>query len=311
MSVNRENLIWQSPDSTWSRGFFTCIPRSWSEDGGEPDPEWDVDYEMDSFEWVSTGHPTEEAAARSWDGANPGGHWTHRYTDGAARESLNYDVMAAELEITEDKRTAGADRRYSWGQYSNYEGPSKASQPAVANEMLDRLDKKLAETDAAQLSYQLQGYGNDLSRDAADALARRSELLDRMQRDGMDTRERERGETQARLRLAALRKLDAEEAERRRQPQRARSFSYGYQRPNPMVTKAQADLVEQLRQAEADVARLDTEKTRTAKKATAKTTTQPTAQRTGASGVQGRVPSGVPSGGQFAARQHPESDVTL
>lgn len=69
MSFNRDNVVWQSSDGTWNRGFYWV---SWVDSEG--DPEWDVEYDYSRLEWVSTGHSTEEAARTSWDGANPGGY---------------------------------------------------------------------------------------------------------------------------------------------------------------------------------------------------------------------------------------------
>lgn len=73
MSFNRENVIWQSADGTWSRGFYeTC----WVGDEYDGyDPEWDVEY-GDGLWCVTVGHASEDAAERAWDGANPGGHTT-------------------------------------------------------------------------------------------------------------------------------------------------------------------------------------------------------------------------------------------
>lgn len=82
MSKNRENVVWQSADGTWGRGFFeTYATKDWGDD--DYDDEWDVDYNYDSFEWVSVGHPTEEAACASWDGANPGGVTGYAFGEGA------------------------------------------------------------------------------------------------------------------------------------------------------------------------------------------------------------------------------------
>lgn len=72
MSKNRENVIWQSADGRWNRGFFETYPTK-SYDDDDYDDEWDVDYDYDNFSWVSVGHLTEQAAYASWDGANPGG----------------------------------------------------------------------------------------------------------------------------------------------------------------------------------------------------------------------------------------------
>lgn len=65
MSFNRESITWQAKDGTWSIGFFRATVIG-------DDPEWDVDYDYRTFSWVSTGHPTEEAARDSWNGPNPG-----------------------------------------------------------------------------------------------------------------------------------------------------------------------------------------------------------------------------------------------
>jgi len=105
MSFNRENVIWQSPDGTWSRGFYEVV---WTDPEG--DPEWDVEYGSD-FEWVSTGHPTEEAAHDSWDGSNPGGSWTQTYSPESASECARLDEKAAKCKITHPRDCA--PRRWS------------------------------------------------------------------------------------------------------------------------------------------------------------------------------------------------------
>lgn len=75
MSFNRENVIWRSASGVWSIGFYV-VHESVGPfgDDDEYDPEWDVDYDYDSFEWASTGHASEDEAIRSWKGANPGMH---------------------------------------------------------------------------------------------------------------------------------------------------------------------------------------------------------------------------------------------
>lgn len=92
MSYYHENVIWQSENGTWSRGFFERI----SMDNGSEDydSEWDDDFDFERFGWVSTGHMTEEAAARSWKGANPGSHTTIEFGKDTAEECRNYDEMA-------------------------------------------------------------------------------------------------------------------------------------------------------------------------------------------------------------------------
>ena len=89
MSFNRDNVVWQSEDGTWSRGFFGA-------DVYGDDPEWDVEYDYQRFEWASTGHRTERSAEDSWHGANPGMHtiWLHAADPDRCR---NFDGMAQAL----------------------------------------------------------------------------------------------------------------------------------------------------------------------------------------------------------------------
>lgn len=92
MSFNRENVTWLSPeDGLWRRGFFTVQERSdsWDEDFYY-DPEWDVDYDYSSFQWVSRGCRTADEANASWRGANPG---SATIVDDPA-ECREYDHMA-------------------------------------------------------------------------------------------------------------------------------------------------------------------------------------------------------------------------
>ena len=90
MSFNRDNVIWQSGDGTWGRGFYTVL---WTGD----DPEWDVEYDYGSFEWASVGHDSEDAAHDSWRGANPGGCTCYPY-DGNEEYCDEFDEMAREFE---------------------------------------------------------------------------------------------------------------------------------------------------------------------------------------------------------------------
>ena len=71
MSLNRNNVTWQSQDGKWNRGFYAYYQT------GE-DFEWDVEY-IDEFNWVSLGHSTLEKADESWKGANPGHTWVIPY----------------------------------------------------------------------------------------------------------------------------------------------------------------------------------------------------------------------------------------
>lgn len=72
MSVNRENVIWQSRNGTWNRAFYDFY-----EVGDTNDPDWDFEWDVeytDDFNWVRTGLASQEAAHQAWDGANPGGY---------------------------------------------------------------------------------------------------------------------------------------------------------------------------------------------------------------------------------------------
>lgn len=95
MSFNRENVEWQSKDGTWNLGFFEVVWEGSEEDG--EDPEWDVEYDMSAFEWVTTGHPTQQAASRAWTGSNPGCSTVVPYSPDTAEACDRYDRMATDL----------------------------------------------------------------------------------------------------------------------------------------------------------------------------------------------------------------------
>lgn len=107
MSFHRENIVWQSLGGTWNRGFFTV---SHIDSGPDADPEWDVEYDMNSFSWVSTGHRTAEAAWDSWNGANPGGGWEVTRAEKTAEECDGYDAMAKRY-VEEQRKHDEALRR--------------------------------------------------------------------------------------------------------------------------------------------------------------------------------------------------------
>jgi len=102
-SFNRENTIWQSADGTWSRGFLKTIWVGSEQEGF--DPEWDVEYDSDQFEWVSTGWATEEQAAASWDGANPGGASHMEFSKETAEAAEELDEMARAVKKGRPGRT--------------------------------------------------------------------------------------------------------------------------------------------------------------------------------------------------------------
>lgn len=102
MSYNHENVVWQSADGTWNRGFFaedylTCGGDE--DECGDETHEWCREFDQSRFEWVSVGHATADDAYRSWTGSNPGSstqvtydpsnphavEWVEDYEDMAAR----------------------------------------------------------------------------------------------------------------------------------------------------------------------------------------------------------------------------------
>lgn len=92
MSFHRENITWQSKSGLWSRAFYDFyeVGDRHSEDH---DPEWDVEYTND-FNWVSTGHATEQRAFDSWKGANPGGTSILAYSPANAADCDALDERA-------------------------------------------------------------------------------------------------------------------------------------------------------------------------------------------------------------------------
>jgi len=88
MSLNRENVTWQSPvDEKWYQGFFAY-------DQYGDDHEWDVDYDMGRFNWASGPHDSSVLAVASWTGCNPGQRRTVAATDS---EAVRLDQMFQEF----------------------------------------------------------------------------------------------------------------------------------------------------------------------------------------------------------------------
>lgn len=72
MSFNRENVVWRSPNGTWNRGYYTSFPIGDTMDD-DYDPEWDVDYDMGSFENYRGGFAMVSDAFNYEPMGNPGG----------------------------------------------------------------------------------------------------------------------------------------------------------------------------------------------------------------------------------------------
>lgn len=147
MSFHRENIIWQSADGTWSRGFYETYDTGGYGDD-DYDPEWDVDYDFGALQWVSTGYATEQVARESWDGANPGGHSVLEWRDGQD-ENEKLDDMAAKLWAAHPP----SPNRYSWERSHICNGTPKQRVPRY-------LAKDISEATVEAAHYKLGGYAN-------------------------------------------------------------------------------------------------------------------------------------------------------
>lgn len=157
MSTGHENVVWQSADGTWSRGFYLAN-RYYPDDDSEPE----IEYDQGEFEWVSTGHPNEDAAIQAWRGANPG-HSTsipHPATDEARAywgdEHERLDDLAAKLWADPGMR------------YMCHGTPKRRSPRFLAR------DIATATADAA--FYRLRGYANRPTDVTAETAALRSRI---------------------------------------------------------------------------------------------------------------------------------------
>lgn len=102
MSVNRENVVWQSKDGSWNIGFYAY--EEINPDSPDFDYEWDVEYDFSRFFWASTGHRSMEDAIRSWGGANPGGHTEVAYSRKTAKQCTKLDEMVWAMTHPEEAR---------------------------------------------------------------------------------------------------------------------------------------------------------------------------------------------------------------
>lgn len=171
MSYNHENVVWQSPNGTWNRGFhpvdyYDCGE---SDDCDDETHEWCRQFDEDSFEWVSSGHPSRDAAYASWTGSNPGGS----SGPGSADHVEHLEDMAAVLYEKSLKEEAERGRRYggasnSWmyasaPAYRSYEGP-----PRVRT--LKALQRECNDLISEWADYRLGGYANVTDQDRQKAL---------------------------------------------------------------------------------------------------------------------------------------------
>jgi len=287
MSFNRENILWQSADGTWSHGFYECH-------GGD---EWDVVYNHDVLEYASCGHPTEDAALQSWRGVNPGGCTVLSYHPGSAAEVAKHDDMAAELEDAQrEQEDSGGEMPFSFSYsqdrpFHDVRGASKCDDPVSLRRRLAAADKQYADAVAEQHSLRMQGYSNDMTQELAGLDVKRAGLLNRLVDGGnLDTAaQREHRITDLSNQVAALnRELD--------RPERSNARGGG-----SGANRAECAAARDATAAELDQVRHSPTRPRRQK---GSPTTAP-------SSAPGRVAGGVPSGGQFAAKRHGEPVINL
>lgn len=109
MSVNRENVTWQSKDGKWNIGFWDFYDTGFPGDE-DYDYEWDVEYYGDRFWFVSQGHRTPDAAYAAYTRthANPGGTWQIPYSEETADQIAKYEKYAANFREAEKKERSTA-----------------------------------------------------------------------------------------------------------------------------------------------------------------------------------------------------------
>lgn len=132
MSFNRENVIWQSADGSWNRGFYEVLS-SFAPYDGDYDAEWDVDYNMDVFEWVRTGLPSKNSAHKETPGGNPGVVYVLPYAENTDDQIAEYDIMA--LRLTNPTEYAHRLEEHE----KNVKAREKAEEEAYRGALLDTL----------------------------------------------------------------------------------------------------------------------------------------------------------------------------
>lgn len=104
MSCNRENITWETKDGKWNIGFYAFHEVA-PEDDEDFDYEWDVEYDNDTFWFVSTGHATSQQAMDAYcrQHSNPGGGWASSYK-GNSKQNKEYDVILFAFQHPEEAR---------------------------------------------------------------------------------------------------------------------------------------------------------------------------------------------------------------
>lgn len=104
MSYHWENVIWQSKDGSWNRGFYERISMGSSRwDDENYDSEWDDDFNFESFDYLKTGFRSEEDAANWKPTGNPGSFSLMAYA-GNSKECKALDQLAYWVKHPEEKK---------------------------------------------------------------------------------------------------------------------------------------------------------------------------------------------------------------
>lgn len=98
MSYHWENVIWQSKDGSWNRGYSKRIsmansPSAWEDPDYGYDAEWDDEFDGSEFDHLKTGMRTLEDAHDFTPSGNPGTHVEIPYK-GNSRSCKELDLMA-------------------------------------------------------------------------------------------------------------------------------------------------------------------------------------------------------------------------
>lgn len=327
MSYHHDNVVWQSPDGTWNRGFFqedylTCGGHE--DECGDETHEWCREFDQSQFMWVSTGHPTQDSSIAAWNGANPGSMTIYAYdpNNPASIEAIEEfeDIAAKKYEQATARRAAGpkgthwfgTSRADRWG----YEGPPKQRTLKALRAERDALIEQ-------KHQYRVQGADNLPDPRIGDLKLlideRMKSATEQERKDFAAQRVKHRDRLQAIL-DRALEDERRDRLERSRRGYRPSTF-YGYYGGSPArnterLTKkreAREALEQKIAEVDGVIAReaaQEATKTAPVKKAATKKTAQKTTTKATGSGP-GRVPRGVPAGGQFTAAEKRQADVAL
>lgn len=116
MSKHAETAVWQSKDGTWNAGFYKRVSRRTSfEDPSDYDPEWNDDYDYETFEALGTNGTSPGDVLQHMMMPNPGMYSPVPYNKDNAGEIAKYEQLAQDFHDPEGaakrKEKAEADAR--------------------------------------------------------------------------------------------------------------------------------------------------------------------------------------------------------